>query len=267
MALQLIEIRIVRLRTDQIVDMRKGVTQIAETIRRNRARVARRKADVGLRVAAQNFVGPVHETVQLRPHHVVPELQLRRVFLIPVLGVREIGQRGHALLRHRMVLRVRIDEFRFEHRLVGEALERVIHALGRLPGHGQEAHAGAVGVVLLGALIRQQRIQHVGLRRAEYRQAGIADVGAAGARAGGDGAGAEQHGDNGRGLRVGEFLAHLRQMAADDVSGLVGKDADDLVGGLGLHQCAGIDEDAVRIHHERVEGAVVDDHHMNVLIA
>ena len=81
------------------------------------------------------------------------------------------------------------------------------------------------------------------------------------------GADAKQHGNNRGGLRVGEFLAHLGQMAADDMAGLVRKHADDLVGRGRLHQRAGIDEDAVRVHHERVERLFVDDHDLNVLLA
>ena len=49
------------------------------------------------------------------------------------------------------------------------------------------------------------------------------------------------------------LLTHLGQMAADDVAGLVGKHADDLVRRRRLHQRAGIDEDVMRIHHEGVE--------------
>ena len=54
-----------------------------------------------------------------------------------------------------------------------------------------------------------------------------------------DGADAEQHGDDRGGLRVGKLLAHLRQVAADDVSGLVREDADNLIGRGRLLQRAG----------------------------
>ena len=70
----------------------------------------------------------------------------------------QLRERGHALGRHGVVLHIRIDVGRREHHLVGEALERIVHALGRLAGHGQETHAGAVGLVLLGALIGEQRM-------------------------------------------------------------------------------------------------------------
>jgi hypothetical protein len=39
----------------------------------------------------------------------------------------------------------------------------------------------------------------------------------------------------------------------------VGEHADDLVRGIGLHQRADIDEDAVPARHERVEGLLVDE--------
>ena len=68
------------------------------------------------------------------------------------------------------------------------------------------------------------------------------------------------------GLGIGELLAQLRQMAAGDVAGLVREHADDLVRRLGFEQRAGIDEDVPAVHDEGVEGAVVDDDDLDVLL-
>ena len=69
------------------------------------------------------------------------------------------------------------------------------------------------------------------------------------------------------GLRVRELLAQPRQMAAGDVAGLVRQHADDLVRRLRVDQRAGIDEDAAAVSDEGIEGAVVDDDDLDVLLA
>ena len=55
-------------------------------------------------------------------------------------------------------------------------------------------------------------------------------------------------------------------MPAGDVAGLVREHADDLVRRLRIHQRAGIDEDAAAVGHEGVEGALVDDDDLDVLL-
>ena len=59
----------------------------------------------------------------------------------------------------------------------------------------------------------------------------------------------------------------LAKMAADDVAALMRDDADHLVGRLGGHQRAGMDEHVVAVHHEGVEAAVVDDVDLDALRA
>ncbi len=54
-------------------------------------------------------------------------------------------------------------------------------------------------------------------------------------------------------------LAQAGEMAAGDMAGLVGHDADELVGAAAVENGAGIDEDAAAIGDEGVEGAAVDD--------
>ena len=48
-------------------------------------------------------------------------------------------------------------------------------------------------------------------------------------------------------------------MAAGDMAAFMRDHADDLIGSLGVHQRAGMDEHVVPIDDEGVEGAVVDD--------
>ena len=55
-------------------------------------------------------------------------------------------------------------------------------------------------------------------------------------------------------------------MTAGDVAGFVREHADHLVRRVRLHQRAGIDEDAPAVGDERVEGALVDDHDLDVLL-
>jgi hypothetical protein len=69
------------------------------------------------------------------------------------------------------------------------------------------------------------------------------------------------------GLVAGDAPPERGHMAAGDVSRLVGDDADHLVGGLGLHQRAGIDVDVTAVDDEGVETLVPDDAHRNVLRA
>ena len=154
---------------------------------------------------------------------------------------------------------------RREQRLVGEAFEGVVHALRRLMGHGQETHARAIGQFFLGALIGEQRVHAQRLRSVNERAADIAHVDVAGMSARHQRAGAEQHADDHRGLHIRQLLAHLGEMSADDVAALVGEHADELIGRRRLHQRAGIHEDAVRIHDERVEIGIVDDDDLDVL--
>ena len=62
---------------------------------------------------------------------------------------------------------------------------------------------------------------------------------------------------------VAQLLLHARQMAAGDVAAFVRHHADQLVGRLGAHDQAGIDEDALAARHEGVERVVLDDHDLD----
>ena len=174
LALEFVEIRIVRLRLDQAVDLRDGVARIAVTIGRDGAGIARRQAVVAERIAARDRVGPVEEAGQFGAHQVVAQLQLRRILAVEI-GAR-LGQRferGDAFGRHRMGLQIGIDIARIEQRLVAQALEQFEHAPGRLAGGGEELHAGVVGLVFLGAHIGEQRALDRRLRRHDRRGADV----------------------------------------------------------------------------------------------
>ena len=105
-------------------------------------------------------------------------------------------------------------------------------------------------------------------RRGEHGGAGIgqAAVAAAALRARHHRAGAEQHGDDHLGLGLRHLLAHLGEMAAGEVAGFMRHHADDLVRRLRLHDRAVVDEDAAAVGNEGVEDALVDDHHLDVLL-
>ena len=168
-----------------------------------------------------------------------------------------------------MRLRIGIGVARDEHDLFGEALERLVHALRRLAGLVQIAHRRAVGAFFLLALIGEHVAADDFLRRAERGRAGVAEAVvrvAAGGGAGDDGANAEDRREDHLGLRPRELLAQLGQMAAGDMPGLMREHADDLVRRLRFHQRAGIDEDAAAVDDEGVEGRLVDDDDLHVLL-
>ena len=55
-------------------------------------------------------------------------------------------------------------------------------------------------------------------------------------------------------------------MPAGEVAGLVRQHADDLIRCIRLHDRAAVDEDAAAVGDEGVEGDIVDDHHLDVLL-
>ena len=70
-----------------------------------------------------------------------------------------------------------------------------------------------------------------------------------------------------RRFRLRHLAAKPGEMAAGDMAAFMRDDADDLVRRVGLHQRAGMHEHVVPIHHEGVEGAVVDDMDLDILRA
>ena len=166
-----------------------------------------------------------------------------------------------------MRLQIGVGAARREQALIGEALEGVVHALRRLAGGAEELHAGAVGVLLLLPLIGQQRAADDLARARQRGGPGIGQAAVASATgADGERAGTENRGDDHLGLGRRELLAQLGEVAAGEMAGLVGEHADQLVRIFRLHDRAVIDEDAAAVRDERVEGCVVDDDHLDVLL-
>ena len=174
LALKLIEVWIVRLCANQVVDLRNRCATIAVAIARDRARVARREAVIAERIAPHDRVWSVEEAGQLGAHHVVTQLQLRRILVIPIGACfRDLLECGDAVGRHRVTLHVRVDVARIEQRLVGEPLEQFKHATRRLAGGVEEFHAGMVSLVFLRSHIGEQRARDGRLR---CQDRGSADV-------------------------------------------------------------------------------------------
>ncbi len=194
LALELVEIGVLRLRLDQRIDLRDRGARIAEAIGRDGARVAGRQAVVVRLIAPRDPVRPVHEAVELGAREVVAGLHRRRILLVPVRAFpRDALQRGDALARQRMRLHVRAHAAGLVHGLVGEPLEGLRHALGGLFGRGQEFHRRAVGLVFLRADVAEQRVLNRRLRSLHDGGAGVAHARVAGARAGDHRADAEDH--------------------------------------------------------------------------
>ncbi len=169
--------------------------------------------------------------------------------------------------RHRMRLYVGIRAACGEQALVGEPLEGLVHALGGLAGGGQKLDAGLVGIFLLLADVGEQGAADDFSGCGQHCRAGVrqATVAAASLRTRGDRAGAEQHGDDHLRLGLRHLFAHLGEMPAGKMAGFMRHHADDLVRRLRLQDRAVVHEDAAAVGHERVEDALVDDHHLDVL--
>ena len=143
-------------------------------------------------------------------------------------------KRSDAFGRHRMRLRIGVGEARGEHRLVGEALEGLVHALRRLVGRGQEFHRRAVGGLFMRALVGQQRALRGMLAAHDGRHAGLARAvrgAAADALPAAIAAAPSSMAIRAAVCTLASSCAQLRQMAAGDMAGLVRQHADDLVRG------------------------------------
>ena len=134
----------------------------------------------------------------------------------------------------------------------------------------EQPQAGLVGRRFLGAALAQQRAhQHVVAAHGQAA-AGAGDIArrfAAGKRAADHQPDAQDGEQQALGRVARDPAAQRSQVAADDMAGLVGDHTDHLVGRLGLHEGAGVDEHVVAVHHEGVEAFVPDDAHGDVLRA
>ena len=138
-----------------------------------------------------------------------------------------------------------------------EATEGGQHALCRLAGRVEVAQGGDVGGGLFGALVAEQAAaRDLGATDREARP-GPGHVAGIGCRAGDRRAETEQGGYHGHRLRPGELVTQPLLMTVGQMAGLMGNDADDLVGALRRHQRPGVDEHAPA-GDEGIEGIVVD---------
>ncbi len=160
---------------------------------------------------------------------------------------------------------IRVHRRRLEQGFAGEAFEGCQHSLRGLAGGGQVFHAGAVGRLLLAALVGEQRApdqllrarhhaDHAGIVHADRRR----PVAARRHRLRADGGDARQHAGDRQDLRARQFFALARQMAARDMAGFVSQHADHLVRRLGFDQRADVDENLLPVGDEGVEAAVAD---------
>ena len=170
---------------------------------------------------------------------------------------------GDAVGRQRMRRQVGIapaDQHALFALQVAQELER---SLGRLPGALQEGDRCLVGRALLSLRILQEREK--GSRDRRLARAGRAGLAASAAA---DGAArhdrtADQGFEDLHGAEPAHLLLHACKMAARDVAGLVRHYADQLIGRLGAHDQAGVDEDALAARHEGIERVVLDDHDLD----
>ena len=196
LALELVEIGVVRLRLDQGVDLRQRGARVGEAIGRDRARIARRqarvaRADSGARRCP---AGRGSRTAWRASGRGAPAAPAGPSCPNRGSSCASSSSARDALGRHRMRLQIGIDVARPNRALVGEPLEGVVHALGRLAGGGEELHAGAVGLLLLGADVGEQRALDHGLRRLNGRHPALAPLALPLRDAGDHRADAEQHG-------------------------------------------------------------------------
>ncbi len=253
------EIRVLRLDLEQ----RVGLLQ-------RRARIAEQQGSLRIAILGGKPLGRLAEHARrgslslgvdgdLGAHHVVAQLQGFGIDAIVVgAGFRQLLEVGDAVARHRMADLIGVHAGARERQRVLEPLESNQHALGRLPRRLEIGDRRSVGGRFLGALIAKQAA--AGEFAAAGGDAG-ARLGQAARACGGsrcDCADAEQRCDDRHGLGARELIAQTVLVAAGDVAGLMGDDADDLVGGVGLQQRAGVDEHAAA-GDEGVEAWIVDE--------
>src|SRR4029453_10131779 len=99
-------------------------------------------AFVRLKNTVEYDLGLIEESIELRPHQVMTELELGRIDIV-VIGARhnELAELNQALLRKRMRLQVGIDALH-ANQLLSHVLESLEHAAAGLMRGIEEGHAG-----------------------------------------------------------------------------------------------------------------------------
>ena len=259
-AAQFMEIGVLRLRPDQGVGLAQRRVQVAEQIGGLRFAVFFRQRVRTLAQQTRHRRLALGVDRDLDAHHVVALLQRSRILVLAIGAL--LDQRlqvGDAFLRHRMADAVRIDLRARQRKRRLEALEGLQHALAGLMRGVEIGDGRAVGGDFFATLVLEQHAlgEFATARGKPHARRG--ETAAVAGRARHHRAGAEQAGDDGHGLDVFELFAKLLFVAAGDMAAFVRDDADDLVRRLGLHQRAGVDEQAPS-RDEGVEGRIVDQH-------
>ena len=158
----------------------------------------------------------------------------------------------------RMRAQVRILQRTAERLLRHQPFHQLGQAARRYPHPVQRRQRERVGLGFHAARIPVERAADDGTAEARHGARGLTVAGSdAGARR-------KDEGDDLLDLGLAERAAQLGQVPADDMAGLVGQDADDHAGVLGLQQQAGIDENMPPARDESVELLVVDDMDANI---
>src|SRR6266849_6647077 len=157
-----------------------------------------------------------------------------------------------ALAGQRVGAQIRILTRRRKQILILENAEELEQALRRLSGGVEEAEPGLVGLRLLLDRILQVRALHDGRAAGDHAARALT----AGRRRGGAG---EHHGDDSLDRCIAQRLLGTRQMAAGDMAGLVGGDADDLIWTLAADQQPGMEEEVLSAGDEGVQSRIIHE--------
>ncbi len=264
LAAHFVEVGVVGVFLDQPIDAEQRRSQRRLAVPGDRPRVARRHRAVGFGETLQGDIGR-DEAHQLGDDAVMHRQEFRRIGRVGVGRARHrLLERRDALRRQRMGREVRIAPVELHALFLLQHAQEFDRAFGRLAGALQKGDARLVRRVLLGLRVLQERQQRTGSIGGAGARCRTASAGAA-ARGGGSrhGAAGQDHLEDLQRREAAQLLLHARQMAAGDVAAFMRQHADQLVGRLGAHDQAGVDEDALAARHEGVERIVLDDHDLD----
>lgn len=161
-----------------------------------------------------------------------------------------------------MALRIRINILAGKKLLVGKPFEDRDHAPRRLTGGVEIGQGGAIGDNLLVAAVGEEGALRQARTNGGRGRPGAGAGGGAGGGAGDHRRAAENAGDRPDHAGARDLVAQVLQMPAREVAGLVGDDADELVGVAGGQHGASVDHHAPAARHEGVEFAVLEDDYL-----
>ena len=164
-----------------------------------------------------------------------------------------VGDGGDPVAGQRVGHQIGILMARAQQFLVGQRLQEFEHAARRLPGRIEETGRRGIRLSFLSPAVAKEVSRTRGLTAEDDRGPHVA------AAAGDTGRRPEQGGEDLLCRAVAQRFLGLRQVAAGDVAGFVGDDADQLAGVLDLHQQPGIEEQLLATGDEGVYLRVLDD--------